>query len=132
MEASISGLTATPNVAAQRNAAGMKGWMKFMGILTIIGGGINALTIIGIVWAWLPIWLGIILVQAGSRAGEYAERGDAAALEAMTGKLKTYFMMSGIVIIISMVISLIGGIVWAILLAAGMMSLPDMMNRFSS
>jgi len=132
MEASISGLTATPNVAAQRNAAGMKGWMKFMGVLSIIGGGINALTIVGILWAWLPIWLGIILVQAGSRAGDYAARGDAAALEAMTGKLKTYFVISGIVVIVSMALSLISFIVMGILLAAGAMSLPDLMNRFSS
>ena len=132
MEASVSGLTAVPNVAAQRNAAGMKGWMKFMGILTIIGGGINALTIVGIVWAWLPIWLGIVLVQAGSRAGEYAARGDAAALEAMTGKIKTYFTISGIVLIISLALSLIGGIIMGILFAAGLMNIPDLMSRFNS
>lgn len=131
MEASISGLTAAPNAAAQRNAAGMKGWMKFMGILTIIGGGINALTIVGILWAWLPIWLGIIMVQAGSRAADYAARGDAAALEAMTGKLKTYFTISGIVIIISMALSLISLIIMGILFAVGAMSIPDLMRRFN-
>jgi hypothetical protein len=132
MEASVSGPTPSPNAAAQGNAAGMKGWMKFMGIVQIVAGAINALSIIGILWAWIPIWIGIVLVQAGSRTGEYAEKGDPAALEAMTGKLKTYFVISGVLMIVSIAIGLLAGIVWAILLGAGLFSMSDLMNRFSS
>ena len=33
----------------------MKGWLKFLGILTIIAGALQVLTIVGIVFAWLPI-----------------------------------------------------------------------------
>jgi hypothetical protein len=43
-----------------------KGWLKFLGILSIIGGVFQALTIVGIIYAWIPIWSGVLLHQAGS------------------------------------------------------------------
>ncbi len=52
--------------------------MKFMGIMTIIGGGLQALSIVGLLVAWLPIWMGVVLTKAGSKAGEYADKGDCA------------------------------------------------------
>lgn len=131
MEASVSGLSTVTSTAAQRNAAGMKGWMKFLGIINIIAGALNALSIVGILWAWIPIWLGIVLVQAGSRTGEYAEKGDAAALAAMTDKLKNYFTISGILTIVSMGLGLIAGIIWAVLMVAGLIALPSLSELFN-
>ena len=43
-----------------------KGWMKFVGVLSIIYGVLVALSIIGILIAWLPIWIGILLFQSAS------------------------------------------------------------------
>jgi hypothetical protein len=129
MEASVSSPAVGLNLAAQRNAAGMKGWIRFMGIVQIVAGAMTALSIVGIIWAWLPIWVGIVLVQAGSRAGDYAARGDDQSLEAMTGKLKSYFVISGVVMIVSLVMTVIGCVVWAILLGAGLFSTSDIMNR---
>ncbi len=43
-----------------------RGWIKFLGILSIVSGALGALSIIGILWAWLPIWLGVLLFQAAS------------------------------------------------------------------
>jgi hypothetical protein len=130
VEASVA--TTVTNDAVRANVRGMKGWLKFMGIIQIVGGAINALSIVGILWAWLPIWLGIVLVQAGSRAGEYADRNDVTSLAALTGKLKTYFTISGIVMMISIALGVIGGIIWAILLAAGMFSLPGLLDSLRS
>jgi len=45
-----------------------RGWLKFIGLLSLIYGIITALTIVGILIAWLPIWMGVLLFQAGSRA----------------------------------------------------------------
>ena len=39
----------------------MTGWLKFLGIILIIAGGLYALTLVGIIIAWLPIWLGILI-----------------------------------------------------------------------
>ena len=119
MENSV--VTTTPDTLARKNAAGMTGWMKFIGILNIIAGAVNALTIIGILWAWLPIWLGVVLTQAGFRAREYADKGDMASLEAMTGRLKTYFTLSGVVMIVSIALGVIAAIFWGVVVAMGLL-----------
>jgi hypothetical protein len=131
MEASVA--VSAPDAQARKNAKGMTGWMKFVGIMTIIGGCLQALSIFGLVIAWLPIWMGVVLTKAGSKAGEYADKGDMAALEGMTGQLKTYFTISGIMIIVSFAVAIIIGIAWAVLLGLGVFSsssLMDCFNRF--
>jgi len=124
----------SPDAQARKNAKGMAGWAKFMGIMTIISGCLQVLTIFGIVIAWLPIWMGVVLTRAGSKAGEYAEKGDMASLEAMTGQLKTYFVISGILIIISFALALVAAVVWIVLLALGfsMPSVVDALKQYSA
>jgi len=129
MEGSV--VTTAPDTTARKNAKGMKGWMKLLGIVSIIGGALNALSIVGLLWAWIPIWLGIVMVQAGSRAGEYADKGDMASLEGLTGRLKTYFTLSGIMLIIVLAVSVLAGIIGAVLLAAGVLSMPNLMEYFN-
>jgi hypothetical protein len=113
---------------ARAHVRSMTGWMKFLGIVSIVGGALNALSLIGILWAWLPIWVGIVLMQAGSRAGEFAERGDAPSLTAFMGRLKTYFAISGITIIISLALSIITVIAVVVLMAAGLWSIPSLLE----
>jgi hypothetical protein len=119
--------------AVRRNAKGMTGWIKFMGIMSIVGGCLQALTIFGLVIAWLPIWMGVVLTKAGSRAGEYADKGDFASLEGMTGQLKTYFTISGILIIVSFGLTIVFAVAWFVLLGLGAFpssSLMDYFNRY--
>lgn len=97
--------------AIRENVRGSKGWLKFLGILSIIGGALYALTIVGIIFAWMPIWLGVLMVKAGGRAGEYAERGDPGSLAGYTKQISTLFKITGIVTIISMALGLITGII---------------------
>ena len=129
MEASA--VLSASDTQARKNAKGMTGWMKFIGIMTIIGGALNALSIVGILWAWIPIWLGVVLTQAGSKAGEYADKGDTASLEAMTGKLKSYFMLCGILMIVSIAVGIIAAAVSVLLLATGVLSSSSLMDYFN-
>lgn len=128
MEASA--VLSAPDAAARKNAKGMTGWMKFIGIMSIIAGCLQALTIFGLVIAWLPIWMGVVLTKAGSKAGEYADRGDFAALEDMTGQLRTYFTITGIMMIISFAVAVVALTIWIALFAAGVIS-PSMVDYFS-
>jgi hypothetical protein len=121
-----------PTAAAMASVRGMKGWIKFLGVMNIIGGGINALTIVGILWAWLPIWVGVILMQAGSRAEAYAASGDAPALAALLGRLRAYFTISGVTMIVSMVMGVIGGVVWVLLIGLGVFSSGSLLERLRS
>jgi hypothetical protein len=129
MEASA--VLSAPDAAARKNAKGMTGWMKFMGIMSIIGGCLQALTIFGLVIAWLPIWMGVVLTKAGSKAGEYADKGDFASLEGMTGQLKTYFTISGVMIIVSFAVSIVIFVAWAVLLGLGVFSSSSLMEYFN-
>jgi hypothetical protein len=126
MEASA--VLSTADTQARKNAKGMAGWAKFVGIMTIIGGCLQVLTIFGIVIAWLPIWMGVVLTRAGSRAGEYAGQGDPASLEDMTAQLKTYFTISGVLIIVSFAVTLIAVVAWLVLLGLGVFSSSNLLD----
>ena len=53
-----------------------RGWLKFLGVLSIISGVGAALSIAGIIFAWLPIWMGILMFQAGSSIDSAGQFGD--------------------------------------------------------
>jgi hypothetical protein len=80
-----------------------KGWLKFLGVLSIIGGVLSALTIVGILVAWLPIWMGVLLFQAGSQADGMATTQDPNRLVVMLNKLRTYFVIQGVLALIALV-----------------------------
>ena len=80
-----------------------KGWMKLVGVINIIAGVIQALTCIGIVIAWLPIWLGILLFQcANSVEQAYAADSDVAMIRSLS-KLKIYFIITGVLTLIGII-----------------------------
>lgn len=81
-----------------------KGWLKFLGILSIIGGAIQALSLFGIVVAWLPIWMGVVLYQAASNIEAAHSSGQRSAVIAALNNLKTYFIINGILLLIGIVL----------------------------
>jgi len=95
----------------------MRGWIKFLAIFSIAIGALYALSIIGIIIAWLPIWIGIILIRVANGSKEVAE-GKIESLGEMLGSLKTFFMLSGILTIISIVFS----IIWFMIAGIAMIS----------
>ena len=76
--------------------------MKFLGVVSILEGALAALTIVGILFAWLPIWLGLLLFKAAEDA-EIASKGDPARLEPFIKRLNKYFMIQGIVTLLGLV-----------------------------
>ncbi|MDZ7289078.1 MAG: DUF5362 domain-containing protein [candidate division KSB1 bacterium] len=82
-------------------ASQSKGWLKFLGVLSIIGGVLSALTIIGILVAWLPIWMGVLLFQAGSQIDQLQMSKDPNKLVVMMNKLRLYFVIQGVLALIA-------------------------------
>lgn len=82
-----------------------RGWLKFLGVLSIITGVGQALTLVGILWAWLPIWMGVLMYQAGSSL-EMAGLGDRFAFMRSLSSLKTYFVLQGVLSLIGIVLAL--------------------------
>lgn len=92
--------------------------MKLIGIMNIISGALQALTIIGIVIAWLPIWIGVLLFQSAGAIEQAYEANSKAAMMTSLSKLKTYFIIMGILTLIG----IIGGLLalFFIFLGAGL------------
>lgn len=78
-----------------------KGWMQFLGIVMIIQGVLAALTIIGIIFAWLPIWLGVLLFKAAGAADSAAFTGDKYRLIESLSSIKVYFIINGVMMLIA-------------------------------
>ncbi|MFH1196660.1 MAG: DUF5362 domain-containing protein [bacterium] len=93
-------------------STGMAGWAKFLGILGIIVGALYCLTIVGIIVAWLPIWLGIVLFQAGSNITNAKMTQNYQHLVVAYEKLRLFFMVWGIVTIISLALMVIAIIIF--------------------
>jgi heme/copper-type cytochrome/quinol oxidase subunit 1 len=85
-----------------------KGWIKFAGIMSIIYGIFNALSVIGIIIAWLPIWMGIVLVSASKLIQQAYDNDREQDMVTSLDKLGTYFKIFGVVMIVALVIAVIG------------------------
>lgn len=79
------------------SAQKMSGWLKFLGILNVIFGIPAVIVLVGI----LNIWLGVLLYQAG----DAAQAATAEDLVTVMDKLKTYFIVYGVLAIIGLVIA---------------------------
>jgi len=99
-----------------------RGWMKLLGVMSIIGGVLMVFTLVGIIICWLPIWLGILLFKAGSAIEGAQLNGDKAKLVISLEKLKTYFVINGVLTLIGLIAAVIG-----ILVSGG--AIFSMMNQ---
>lgn len=91
-----------------------KGWLKFLGVLSIIYGILVIFSIWGILICWLPIWMGILLFKAGNAIEIAHISADKNQFVISVSKLKTYFTISGVMALIGLIFA---GL--ALLLAGG-------------
>lgn len=102
---SLGQATGNPSIQdlSQPLASG-KGWMKFVGIVFIIQGALTALTLVGIIIAWLPIWIGVLVMQSAGAIERAQLSGDAVALKEALAKLRTYFVIQGVLILVGIIL----------------------------
>jgi hypothetical protein len=116
---SPASLDSAATVQIRAHTRDTQGWLKFVGIAAIIIGALYALSLVGIIVAWIPIWLGVLMHQAGSKAADYADRANSADLVEYHSKLKTLFTIMGILMIIMLVLIVVGFIIGIIVAVAG-------------
>jgi hypothetical protein len=80
-----------------------KVWLKFLGVMSMIQGALSALTIVGIIIAWLPIWVGVLLYQAATSIEKGQLTGDADSFVMSMSKLRTYFVIQGILTVLGLI-----------------------------
>lgn len=122
MESTTISSTSIDSTTAEQIRSYVKethGWMKFVGIVSIVVGALYALTLVGIIVAWMPIWLGVLLTQTGTKGREYVEKATAADLADYHAKLKSFFTITGILTIVMLALMVIGIIIGIIAAIAG-------------
>ena len=111
------------------SATKSKGWMKFLGIIMIISGALTAISIVGILWAWIYIWLGILLLQAGNKATELLASKSPENLVEYQNKLSSFFQISGILTIVALGLAVIALII-ASIMGFSMFNMPQMWQTY--
>ncbi len=86
----------------------VKGWIKFAGIMTIISGALQILSIWGILIAWLPIWMGVLLVSSSNLLTKAYESESDEDMVMSFGKLGTYFKIFGIFMVVLIAVMILG------------------------
>jgi hypothetical protein len=82
------------------------GWMKFLGILSIVQGVFAIFTIWGILVCWLPIWVGLILYRAAGDA-DLASKGSPHSLDSFLQRINRYFLIQGVLTLIGIIVAII-------------------------
>jgi hypothetical protein len=95
-------------------------WMNLTGVMLILSGVMTALSIIGLIIAWVPIWAGVVLMQAAGAATRVHDSGDPDEMKVAMGKLKTYFTIFGVLILIYLIL-MAGGMLLGLAGMGGMM-----------
>jgi len=103
----------------------MTGWLKFLGIVNVVYGALVALSLVGIIIAWLPIWLGILLLQASQRITNARFANSEGELVGMMEKIRMYFIIQGVLIIVSLAVGIIslvlfGGLFFQMMQSGGL------------
>jgi len=125
MDAGNSGLVKEVSLPIYQS----KGWMKLVGVLSIVYGVLVALTLIGIIIAWLPIWMGILLFKSASSIEQAYLGGRKDDLVLSLSKLKTYFTIMGVLTLVGLVLAVLGlvfGMFGALMGLQGMQGMPQM------
>lgn len=79
-----------------------RGWLKFLGVMTILGGIPSVFILVGI----LQIWIGVLLLQAGSSIDSAGQFGDKFAFLRSMSNLRTYFVLQGILTLLGIILAL--------------------------
>jgi hypothetical protein len=101
--------------AAAEVPEGLRGWMSFVGIVTLVLGVFNVLTCIGLIHGVLLIFASIGLL--GARSALDGARVDATMLPFLQ-KLKTFMVMTGWTYIVAFIVFVIGVAIYAVFFAA--------------
>lgn len=99
-----------------------KMWMKLTGVMAIVEAVfiIVATLGVGLIVAWLPIWMGVLMYQSATAAERAHANGDREAMLRSQSKLKTLFIIAGVLVLISIVLTVIGFFFGGIALIGGM------------
>ena len=99
-----------------------KGWMRFLGVMSILNGIVQALSCIGILWAWLPLWQGVLLFQSAGAIEEASAHDNEERLVYSLDRLRLFIVITGVVTLITLLVSIIS-VVFTLTFLFGMLGI---------
>ncbi len=102
------------------------GWLKFVGVMLIIAGAINALTIVGLLVAWLPIWSGVLLIKAANSAKLAEMAGTTDSMEDALYRLGLFFKINGITMLVMTIAYVVLIVIMFLTVGASIFMMPGM------
>jgi len=91
------------------------GAMRFLAGLLIAAGVLNCLTIVGLLYGWIPIWIGTLLWRSADRLEHGRRSGDPQKLREGLQSLATAIRIKAVLALVGIVLTLV---VLAFLVAA--------------
>jgi hypothetical protein len=95
-----------------------RGWIKFLAILSFVAGAFYIFTIVGILFAWMPIAVGVFLIQAISAIEQAHRSGTAEDARRGIAKLRSLFVFYGVLaalgiafVLVALAFGVLGGLV---------------------
>jgi hypothetical protein len=83
------------------------GWIRFLAVLAIVAGVLQCLTCVGLLFGWIPIWVGVLLLRSVDRLERGRRSGDAGELRAGIESLAGAMQVKAALALISIVLTLI-------------------------
>lgn len=87
---------------------GARGWIKLLAVVSLIYGILMAISIFGLIIAWLPIWLGVLLWQSTGALEQAYLAGDTERFIYAQKKLATWFTIMGIMLLLQLLLMMVG------------------------
>lgn len=112
-----------------RNILVLSRWLKFVGIIHIIGGIFLCMTFIYAIFGWVPIVVGVWMLKSSSSFKTFINNSDSGAFDVAIEKLKNIYMLTGIVTIVEIFVVLFLIVVFLIIMKMGLFFIPMNFNR---
>jgi hypothetical protein len=105
-------------------------WLKFMAVLQFIYAAFYVIGSfgIGLIIAWLPVWMGVLMWQAANRSREAVMSGDLQSALAAQNKIKVLIIIMGVVTLVSLIIGILA-IIFLMFVGANAPSLMEQMQQ---
>ena len=84
-------------------------WLKFMAVLQFIYAAFYVIGSfgLGLIIAWLPVWMGVLMWQAANRSREAVMSGDLQSALAAQNKIKVLIIIMGVVTLVTLILAIL-------------------------
>jgi hypothetical protein len=94
----------------------ISGWIRFLAVLAIAAGVLQCLTCVGLLFGWIPIWVGVLLLRSVDRLERGRRSGDLGELRAGVESLARAIQVKAALALVSIVLTLMAMVAMVLIL----------------